>query len=79
MFIAILNKEIHLVLCNIRLLIKWRSKKVKGQGIEREMTVERVVAVSCPQPTKGLGEHRKLPQRIWDEASAANDFWTFYT
>ena len=49
------------------------QKKIKGQGIEREMTVERVVAVyPVPSQLKGLGERRKLPPRV-------NDFWTFYT
>jgi len=51
MFVAVFNKK-HLVLCNIRLPIKWRSKKqFKG----REMTVERVVGV---YPVSS----RKLPQ-----------------
>ena len=48
-------------------------QKSKGQGIEREMMVERVVGVyPVPSELKGLGERRKLSPRV-------NDFWTFYT
>ena len=42
-------------------------QKNKGQGIEREMTVERVVAVyPVPGQLKGLGERRKLSPRVND-------------
>ena len=46
--------------------------QIKGRIIERELTVERVVGV---YPVSS----RKLPQRVWGEAPAANDYWTFYT
>ena len=48
-------------------------QKSKGQGTEREMTVERVVGVyPVPSQLKDLGERRKLSPRV-------NDFWMFYT
>jgi len=30
--------------------------------------------VSPPQPTRGFGERRKLPQCVWGKAPAENDF-----
>ena len=35
------------------------------------------VWVSPPQPTRGLGEHRKLPNGVWDGAPAASGFMHF--
>jgi len=47
-------------------------QKNKGQGTEREMTVARVVGIyPVPSQLKGLGESRKLRQRVWGEASPA--------
>ena len=41
-------------------------QKNKGRGIERKMTVDKVVRVyPVPSQVKGLGERRKLPQRVW--------------
>ena len=50
-------------------------QKNKGRGIERKMTVDKVVRVyPVPSQLKGLGERHKLPQRVWGKAPAANDF-----
>ena len=35
------------------------------------------VWVSRPQPTRGLGERRKLPIRVWGGAAAENGFGAF--
>ena len=31
--------------------------------------------VPLPSRLEGLGEHRKLPQRVWGGALAENEFW----
>ena len=66
MFIAFFNKNSPcFVQYQTSNKVAIQKKQFKGRGIEREMTVERVVGVyPVPSQPKGLGEHRKLPQRV---------------
>ena len=60
------QQKIDLVLCNIRLAIKWRSKKSRDRAlnVRWRSRLEREVGVyPVPSQLKGLGERRKLPQR----------------
>ena len=69
MFIAISNKKIDLVLCNIRLEIKWRSKKSRDRALNvrwRSRLEREVGAVTCYllsiQSSKSLGGSLPCPQ-----------------
>jgi len=67
MFIAFFNK-------NSPCFVQYQTsnkvaiqKKLRDRALN--VTVERVVAVyPVPSQLKGLGERRKLPQRVWGEA-----------
>jgi len=59
MFIAIFNKKPCFVQYQSQTSNKVAIQKNKGRDIEREMTVERVVAVyPVPSQLKSLGERR---------------------